>query len=888
MLSTDYPVDLPRALDLGRTATFLPMLAAERMRRSFVEFAKRAWLIVEPKQLAWNWHLDCISEHLVLVTQRDIRNLMINIPPRQTKSILVSVLWPVWHWIQNPETQFLFASYDQALVERDAGNARRLIESTWFRDRYGGEFYLLPSDNRKEMYRNNCGGYRLSTSVNGRATGEGGDIQCFPAGTMVLTEKGLLPIECLDGNKSLIKSWNGVATRWSRQIGFHRTRVRKLLRVRVGGIEIESTPEHPFFVKGKGWIKAENLKNGDCLYASTESNMRSMRSEVLSASGPRSSRQDRHVLLSSMLWNFRARRKKSIRAVYRWINQTLRGMWEANSWKTIGWEARWATDLFHLVSDGFEEASWSLASSLCVRSLSDHFQSEIRSSSKEMLFIGMRGNSSQQENERQRQWPLRGWQGREAVHTFSPFDKEENSQSRALSMPLVFDEGSGSRAKPGCASRQLCEDRSPRRKSSSTVQVLSRENAWKEEPTSGVDEVLVESIEWIDKEAEVFCIDVENDHNFFANGILVHNCLDDPHNAQKVESTKVRLSALSWNDNAWRSRNNDPNKSQKVYVGQRSHDSDLFGHTLQLERKRWVVVALPMEFEVSNRCITYLNDGTGDNLKKEIFRDPRKKESELLNPSRFNVETVKNEKKAMSDRAWNAQYQQRPEGQQGLILKRNWWRQWVWPEWHKEAGRTRPLPDFFEMIQVYDTALEEGEENDYTARTTWGFFEHQDSIEDIKTGKIVEGETRVCALLLDRYKDRPSFPELRKLAAESADRTGPDKILIEKKVSGHSLIQELRRKRLPVVGVKVVGDLTFRAHMASLVLEKGCIFYIPRIWAFDVIEEAAKFPLGDHDDQVSTLVMAWQYMRRYHDLMLPDEKQTDTIDPFRWKKVTYA
>lgn len=803
-------------------------------------------------------------------------------------SSLVSVLWPVWHWLQNPETQFIFASYDQALVERDAGNSRRLIESGWFRERYATDFYILPDDNRKEMYRNNCGGYRLSTSVNGRATGEGGDIQCFPAGTMVSTECGYVPIERLFKNQLLIKSWDGSKVRLSKQIGFHISSTEKLLVIRIGEVAIKSTPEHPFFVKNRGWVMAQDLKCGDVLYAIDKSNMRSMFKEILSFSRTCNASKNWYFLFSSMLRYFRTWREKPIKEMYRWFNKIVRSLWQWDTRETFRREEKGKKDLFTDMQVNIKKEKFARTSNLFLRNMLICFRIRVWKISKKILFFGMCSYSSQHKNEWEREWQILAWSGIISASEFPSLYKVDNTLSRRLPMPSMFYERGKSWTESGHSSYQLHKDRPQRSELGIPMSFLSRQNARQDIGPSKMDEVLVESIESIDEKCEVFCIDVEKDHNFFANGVLVHNCLDDPHNAQKVESSKVRLSALSWNDNSWRSRNNDPNKSQKVYVGQRSHDSDLFGHTLQLERKRWVVVSLPMEFEVSNRCITYLNDGTGDNHKKEIFRDPRKKEGELLNPSRFNLETVKNEKKAMSDRAWNAQYQQRPEGQQGLILKRNWWRQWIWPEWHKEAGRQRPLPDFFEIIQVYDTALEEGEQNDFTARTTWGFFEHEDSLEDIKTGKISKGEPRVCGMLLDRYKGRPGFPELRELAVESAELTGPDKILIEKKVSGHSLIQELRRKRLPVVGVKVIGDLTFRAHMASLVLEKGCIFYIPRTWSFDTIDSCAKFPLGDHDDDVSSCVMAWQYMRRYHDLMLPDEKNNDTIDPFRWKKVTYA
>ena len=123
----------------------------------------------------------------------------------------------------------------------------------------------------------------------------------------------------------------------------------------------------------------------------------------------------------------------------------------------------------------------------------------------------------------------------------------------------------------------------------------------------------------------------------------------------------------------------------------------------------------------------------------------------------------------------------------------------------------------------------------------------------------------------------------------SDQKYGPEIILIEKKASGHSALQTMRKKGLPVKGVKLTdgGDLVHRAHMANYMLKKGCIYYVSRNWAIDVIDECAKFPNGENDDQVASCVIAWQYMRQYHDLTTEDEAREDAdISPFSWKRAT--
>ena len=132
--------------------------------------------VVEPSTpFVPGWHIDAIIEHLEAVTRGQIRNLLINVPPRHMKSLLVSVFWPAWEWIRWPERRWLYSSYAAQLSIRDSVKCRRLIESPWYQARWGDRFALTSDQNTKGRFDNNRSGYRLSTSVGGAATGEGGD-----------------------------------------------------------------------------------------------------------------------------------------------------------------------------------------------------------------------------------------------------------------------------------------------------------------------------------------------------------------------------------------------------------------------------------------------------------------------------------------------------------------------------------------------------------------------------------------------------------------------------------------------------------------------------------------------------------------------------------------
>jgi hypothetical protein len=148
----------------------------ELAKRSLREFVCLAWEIVEPSTpFVPGWHIDAIIEHLEAVTRGQIRNLLINVPPRHMKSLLVSVFWPAWEWIRFPERRWLYSSYAASLSTRDSVKCRRLIESPWYQRLFGSIFTLTSDQNTKGRFDNNRSGYRLSTSVGGAVTGEGGD-----------------------------------------------------------------------------------------------------------------------------------------------------------------------------------------------------------------------------------------------------------------------------------------------------------------------------------------------------------------------------------------------------------------------------------------------------------------------------------------------------------------------------------------------------------------------------------------------------------------------------------------------------------------------------------------------------------------------------------------
>ena len=154
------------------------LLAANRIacENSLHEFVLNAWKIVEPgTRFIATWHIRAICEHLEACTDGRIRRLVINMPPRSMKSLLVGVFWPAWVWIKRPHTRWLYSSYAHHLSIRDSLHCRDVILSEWYLRRWGQRFSLRADQNSKIRFDNDHSGFRLASSTGGVGTGEGGD-----------------------------------------------------------------------------------------------------------------------------------------------------------------------------------------------------------------------------------------------------------------------------------------------------------------------------------------------------------------------------------------------------------------------------------------------------------------------------------------------------------------------------------------------------------------------------------------------------------------------------------------------------------------------------------------------------------------------------------------
>lgn len=204
---------------------------------------------------------------------------------------------------------------------------------------------------------------------------------------------------------------------------------------------------------------------------------------------------------------------------------------------------------------------------------------------------------------------------------------------------------------------------------------------------------------------------------------------------------------------------------------------------------------------------------------------------------------------------WQAQYQQNPVGNESAIVKRDWW-QW----WEEDEP---PACEF--ILQSWDTAFEKTQRADYSAGTTWGIFMNP------KDGN------RPNIILLNTYKKRVEFPDLKKDVLEEYQQFDPDTVIIEKKASGAPLIYELRSMGIPVQEFTPSKgqDKIARLNSVSDIIASGKVWVPKTRWAEELVDEVAAFPAGEHDDLVDATTLALMRFRSGGFLRLPVDEPED-------------
>lgn len=168
----------------------------ERCQESLMDFVEAAWPTFDSAPFQHCFAISAMADHLEAVATGHIEKLLINVPPRCSKTTIVSIIFPAWIWaranmvgpLSGPQVKFLCASYSDKLVLESSTKFRRLVQSDWYQKLFPLSF--MKDQNAKGHMDNDKGGSRQSTSVGGTLLGLGGDIIC--GDDLNNTEKGLV------------------------------------------------------------------------------------------------------------------------------------------------------------------------------------------------------------------------------------------------------------------------------------------------------------------------------------------------------------------------------------------------------------------------------------------------------------------------------------------------------------------------------------------------------------------------------------------------------------------------------------------------------------------------------------------------------------------------
>ena len=283
--------------------------------------------------------------------------------------------------------------------------------------------------------------------------------------------------------------------------------------------------------------------------------------------------------------------------------------------------------------------------------------------------------------------------------------------------------------------------------------------------------------------------------------------IDDPvKDSEEAESQTMREKVWDWYTTVFRTRAQPD--ARIIVVMTRWHQDDLVGRLLKQAK----------------------DDPTSDQWKVIHFKAID--EEKALWSERYSLPELLKIRSSIGSRAFTSLYQGEPTVAEGNIIKREWW------QYYKE------IPIFNRVVHSWDTAFKDGAQNDFSVCTVWG-------------------EAQNGFYLLDVWRGKVEFPELKRVAISLAERDKPAAVVVEDKASGQSLIQELQRNtRLPVTPFKVDRDKVARVESVTPLIEAGRVLLPEKApWLYDYIEELSAFPTGEHDDAVDSTTQGLNYMR---------------------------
>ena len=822
---------------------FIPpneLVRRERARRSYYHFIKEFWEVLEPgTPLSDNWHIkvlcDEFQKDILRVGQRlpKTRDHYVNIPPRCMKSYIFSIMSVGWAWVHYPYLKFIVASHTDTLANELSVKSRVIIQSEKYQRWFGEIYQLHGAQNEKVKFFNNQGGERIATSTAAAITGSGAD--CLVGETMIATEWGNMTIEEIVNLKEMPRvlsynheteqtEWrNIVATKVSVSNDIHEITTNK-------GRYIRATGKHRIYTTGFGYTQAQLLGNGDKLIISN-GGVPNMSGEKIGRQNnmlDMLSKSEEDCIRTGMLPVSQGIQEKQVQCGK--INKEgtkgfllLRNMLGKTSFFQKSSKMR---DMFEYGTQKDDEILFDRMSSEIAQEQEKIEANQLSLLSKRIygeeykkyvLLDDMQKQGSFKENDWNWEFSLQG--GKKLLQMVlrdAPLDigKGEGSLCSLSQTSNLFD-----KKEQVWKDETFQYDNSPyRRKSEEQCGGELGGNLLNMSyNSSSFDGDTVQMVVPIrDRGVRVYDIQVEGNHNFFANEILVHNCIiiDDYLKPQDASSITKLNSANEWFNVTLYSRLNSQTIGSRWLIMQRLHEDDIIAQI----KDQYDGIVLPITYD---ERIVKLPEG--------VVIEGYAKDGDLFWGERFPAEEVERIKRNMAF-GFAAQYMQVPNPLDGAVFNRD----------DFQFYDSSETPAFDDLIISCDTAVKTGQHNDYSVLLVMGLT--------------AKGHYYV----VDMFREKVQYHELKQNLLLLNAKYQPTNIIIEDRSSGHQLIQELRESGLSIPmatniqaeggGFKGAPDKLYRVSTV-IGYYRGSQVYVPsdKAWTVDIIEEHLAFsPAGTH------------------------------------------
>jgi len=768
------------------------------------------------------------------VARGECKRLIINMAPRHSKSEMASYLLPAWFLGKFPQKKIIQASYNAELATGFGRKVRNLVDSDKFKDVFPNVELRTDSKAAGRWNTNHNGDY-FAIGVGGNMTGRGADICVSPGSIVYEQSRGAIEARCVKlGDKLLGSDGYGAVT--CIHDSLHRGTVN------VDGAKMSLN--HPVWTANKGWVDAGLLTTDDLLQTI---NVYDKLSSFIKTGVNHASSNERAKKLFKIVFSCLQHLGTNATTMFQSKRNQLFQVWgeRDNGLRTM--------EQVRSIRFGYGGAANPTAYTRQNGSKWGLLTGE--------LPLGGYGDPVQQQTQQRKHNSV--WENSnlgavgEGGRSFEGYDKAQDIRDGVVTRGSVEYAERELGAETSVAvrlARELCPALRITRRYGEGYRIEQKIGSsvfsWKEQI---VLRLLLgirtpKSISIKSHEPEQFVNFTVQGHNtFIVNPYLSHNCIiDDPHSEQEAvlaeSDPSVYDRTYEWYTSGPRQRLQPGGAI--IIVATRWSTRDLCGQILKTAAQRtgeeWEVIELPAILPSDNPIWPEFWS------KDELFALRRE----------------------LPSSKWMAQYQQQPASDVAAIIKREWWK-----IWNKDDP---PICEF--IIQSWDTAFTKNERSDYSACTTWGIFYKEDDT----------GIHQANIILLDYFKKRMEFPELKQKTFEMWKEWEPDSIIIESKASGAPLVFELRAMGIPVqefTPVRGGGDKIVRANAIADIFASGRVWAPNRHWAEELIEETASFPSGDHDDGVDATVMAMMRFRKGGFLRLPSDED-DEQQYFR-RKVAY-